>query len=181
MWDWLEWPGWAGIGGIAAALALVAVAVAVIDFMLRQQGEAPRAVATTLKRSAGVTNGYVDITVDIRPMGPKILYEAEMRSWGMDYWSSPGVEPVLDSKSEPVSVDLHVRADALEDAWIGLAWVEPRRTRSQAGAARVNLGLGQAYEFWKPYAWPRWPRRVSGRWVRPKEHRDGTPNLLLIP
>ncbi|NQX34294.1 hypothetical protein [Herbiconiux sp. VKM Ac-2851] len=180
MWEWLEWPGWAGVGGIAAVLALIAVVVAVIDFMLRQRGEPPRAVAFTTGGFAEVVNGKVNILVTARPMGPKVMYETEFRVWGTPSIGLPEIPPVLQSDDDPVELRIRLDHEKLSDVWIGVAWVDPRSKNSQAGASRINLGEGRAYEYWKPYLWQRWPRKASGRWVRPSETSKG-PHPLLIP
>jgi hypothetical protein len=178
MWAWLEWPGWSGIGALVGVAALVAVVVAVVDFLLRQRDVAPRAVAFTIDNGGVVTNGWVDILVTARIMGPRVVYEPAARVWGAAYLDLPRVEAVLDARSERVEIPLRLKADAVDGMWVGLVWVDPRRRRSQAGGSRVHL-MDHRYEYWEPYRWQVWPRRSAGRWKRPRGARG--PHPLLIP
>jgi hypothetical protein len=165
--DWLTWPGWDGVGAIVGIVALIAVGVAVADFMIRQSGEAPRAVAFTVRDSHTITNGRVDVAVLMRPMGPKVMYEARARVWGSDAIEPPTVPAIFASSDEPVEMPIRLLREELADMWVGLEWVEPKRVRSRAGASRIRLS-DRCYQYWKPYTWWRWPRKYSGRWVTPK-------------
>ncbi|MFC9559913.1 hypothetical protein [Agromyces sp. NPDC056965] len=175
---WLEQPWWAGVQGLLAVVGIVAIIVAVVDFILRHSESAPRAMSFTLDRSGVVENGVTKITVTVRPMGPHLLYEPEIRVWGYTAFDTPALPPVLSAHDDAVEIEMTVPKDKLAETWIGVVWVVPKRWAPHAAGSRIQVIPNPDYQSWMLYKWRFWPRLLSGRWVTIGEKKRG---LMHIP
>lgn len=173
--DWLSEPWWAGVQGVASVLGVAAIIVAVVDFLIRMNLEAPDAMSFNVRRSQPV-NGIVEVTVTARPMGPHVLYEPQWRIWGDDSVHTPPIDPpVLDVRDEPVEMTMRIHHARIESIKVGLVWVVPRRFSSHAAAARRGIAPTGDYERWVLYRWRYWPRKANGYWRKNREAQKRNP------
>lgn len=163
----MDWPGWAGVQGIASILGLIAIVIAVVDFLLRVEEEAPQALAFHVDRQVDrddVPDPVYRVIVQARVMGPRTLHEPRWRSWGGLPQTFLPMPSVIDARDGWQQCTVYVRQSDLASVQVGLVWVVPRRTASHAGASRVSLQKDGAGERWVVHRWRAWPRRTPGRW-----------------
>lgn len=177
--DWWSAPWWAGVQGVASILGALAISIAVADFLIRMNHEAPRAMSFTVKREGeGIRDDrspFITVTVTARPMGAHVLYEPEWRVWGIGVPRLPEMSPVLDVRSEPESITVHVPRDDLAKVKVGVAWVVPLRFGPFASASRVTVDRYGIYERWEVYRWRYWPRKANGRWIASRSPKKRNP------
>lgn len=171
--NWWTEPWWAGVQGICSVLGLIAILIAVADFLVRINDAPFRAMSFGVTRVGERMRDQrapdVEVTVTARPMGEHVLYEPRWVVWDNGMYDAPELPPVLDVRSDPVSITLHVKHEDLDTVKVGLAWVVPRRFGSFAAASRTTVSPGGIYERWEVYRWRLWPRKTVGRWVRGRD------------
>ncbi|MFJ3029833.1 hypothetical protein ACIPEQ_13400 [Curtobacterium sp. NPDC087080] len=177
--DWWSAPWWAGVQGVASVVGITAIAIAVVDFLIRMNLEAPNAMSITVRRvGANLVDARatVEVTIIARPMGPHVLYEPEWRVWGDDSVTPPWIDsPVLDVRDEAVEMTMHVHRDRLKDIKVGIEWVVPRRFGSYKAASRRGIAAMSDYERWVVYRWRYWPRKTNGYWRKNREAKKRNP------
>jgi len=163
--DFLAEPWWAGVQGVVSVIGVAAVVVAVVDFIVRRRHGAPSAVAYGITDSGITENGWRAITITVRAMGPKVLYEPAWITSGFTAFALPELPPVMTSTSPEIAYVLRIPTQQLPSAYVGIAWVEPRRYRSFAGGSRMVLMQPRQISWWRAHYWTWWPRRTTGTWV----------------
>lgn len=180
--SFLSQPWWAGVQGVLAFIGVAAIALAVIDFIVRANSAPPDAVAFRASRSPGVVNGHREVGFEIRPMGPIIMYEPELRIDGVerDLGPLPDVPPVFDARSNPIEVELNPTLEELRSGYLTLVWVTPSRRRSRAAGARIRLDGEGTHQRWIRYRW-QLLRKHPGRWVKSREISPRSRHRMIIP
>lgn len=163
--DIMTWAGWAGVSGIIALLALFAAMIALVEFVMENRLQRLASAATTVRRHLAIVDDMRSLTVWARPMGPTVMYEPEWIGYGVSV-GSPETVPVLTARDEPLELNVKLHKDApLDEAWVGLQWVEVTRTGIRGRAFRTTLKGGR-YQRWQSRR-TRLGRRLlgAGRWV----------------
>jgi hypothetical protein len=178
--NWLSEPWWAGVQGVASVIGVLAISIAVADFLIRMNHEAPRAMAFTVNREGehprdDDDSQFITVTVSARSMGAHVLYEPEWRVWGMGTYNLPEMPPILDVRSEKATLELYVQREDLAKVKVGVVWVVPLRFGPFAAGSRVSVGRNGVYERWEVYRWRYWPRKKTGRWIAGRDASKRNP------